>query len=507
MTAVASPGELIPISSRLRWMLLLRIAMAAVIPAGLLVRRVDQGALYTALWLAVGWLVLTVPTLVTPRINRTSSIVAFNLSLLGDGLLLCIVWRALGDMDGPGGNLVWLHCAAVTLLASFRTGVKLAVWHGLLALVSLEAKAAGLWGPTPRNYHLPFNQLLVYEVTLLLMVLAIAAFAAVNERELRRRRFDSDVLRRFAFDLAGDHTVDEIGGKLVDFASRELLATRTLVLSYRRHPETGAYGDGLAVRQIAGKPAEPLVVPDGVSSRSVVSRAVASGRTQLITRLEPAVDAWLTEQLPDAANLIVVPFDLDQIAGALLLEAPRMRIGRVEQRVQDATEQATALAAMALGRAVRLFDTRLAREVARARSSGDPVSLLMVDLDHFKRLNDRYGHQTGDEVLRRTARVLSECAVDGSLAARYGGEEFAVILLGAAAHPHSATVVAENIREGLRRADTPVPVTASLGLAVVDESIADAEGLVRAADAALYEAKSRGRDRVEVAGVTSQVAV
>jgi two-component system cell cycle response regulator len=514
--------DLVPIGTRLRWMLLSRAVLVALVPLGLLVTQADHAGLRTLLFIAVPWLLITVPTLTAPRISRVVARFTFNVTLLGDGILLCLIWRAFGGLGGPGGHVVWLHCAAVTLLASFRTGVKMAVWQGLLTLVSVEAAAAGVGGPAT-----PFDlgDLIVYDVTLLTTVLATAAFAAVNERELRRRRFDSDVLRQFAFELAGERSVDEIIAMLGGFGVRQLLAPRAVVVTHRRHPETGADGDGAAVVVDAEGIVHRSSGPPGLSVRSVLSRALRRGETQLVTRLDRARDEWLASQMPGAHNLIIIPFVLDQISGVLVLESPRSRTGRVERRVRDTAEQATAFAGIALGRSVlselvrsaadtdgltglgnrRLFDTRLAKEVERAHASGESVGLLMVDLDHFKGLNDRYGHQTGDEVLRQAARVLAGHAVDGILAARYGGEEFALVLVGAAAQVDAATGIAESIRRELWTADTVVPVTASIGVSVSAAGDLDAATLIRAADTALYEAKARGRDRVEVAGVETRV--
>ncbi len=516
MTSQTDADELVPTGTRLRWMLLCRGVLISLVPLGLLVDGADHGALRTLMVVAPAWLLLTAPTPLAARMGRSVARVTFNASLLGDGVLLCLLWRALGDLDGPGGHIVWLQCAAVTLLASFRTGVKMAVWQGLLALVSLEATAAGVFGPAA-----PFDigDLVVYQVTLLSSVLATAGFAAVNERELRRRRFDSDVLRRLAFDLAAERGVDEIIAMLGDFATRQLLAPRAVVHTRRRHPETGVDGDAAVVVVSADGTVERPTASADLPVHSVVTRALRRNATQLVTRLDPVRDGWLVERFPDARNLIVVPFALDQISGALVLESPRTRTGRVERRIRDTAEQATSLAAIALGRAVltelvrsaadtdgltglgnrRLFDTRLQKEIERGRSTGEPVGLLMVDLDHFKSLNDRYGHQTGDEVLRQTAQVLADHAVDGVLAARYGGEEFAMVLVGAAARLPAATAIAESIRRELWTADTVVPVTASIGVAVTGPELNDVRTLISAADAALYEAKARGRDRVEVA--------
>jgi two-component system cell cycle response regulator len=400
----------------------------------------------------------------------------------------------------------------------------MALWQGVLALLSLEATAAGVLGPAA-----PFDlgDLIVYQVTLLSSVLATAGFAAVNERELRRRRFDSDVLRRFAFDLAAERGVDEIIAMLGEFGTHQLLAPRVLVHTQRRHPETGADGDAAVAFVDGDNAVDRLATPGDLPGRSVVRRALRRNETQLVTHLDATNDAWLAERFTDARNLIVIPFALDQISGAVVIESPRGRTGRVERRIRDTAEQAVALAAIALGRAVltelvrsaadtdgltglgnrRLFDTRLLKEFERAGTTGEPVGLLMVDLDHFKRLNDKYGHQTGDDVLRQAAQVLAGHAVDGVLAARYGGEEFAMVLVGAAARLDAATAIAESIRRELWTADTVVPVTASIGVAVLPGDSGQVKDLIAAADAALYEAKARGRDRVEVARTDSVLAV
>jgi diguanylate cyclase (GGDEF)-like protein len=195
----------------------------------------------------------------------------------------------------------------------------------------------------------------------------------------------------------------------------------------------------------------------------------------------------------------------------------------VDRRIRDTAEQAVAHAAMALGRAVlserissaahtdgltglgnrRLFDTSLVRETERSRFTGDPVSLLMIDLDQFKQLNDRHGHQTGDEVLRQAAAVLRDNCGNQNLAARYGGEEFAVILSGCGID--DAALIAENIRAALVAADTAVPVTASIGVATSLDHGTDAPAILRAADAALYAAKADGRNRVVRAPSTREL--
>jgi two-component system cell cycle response regulator len=130
----------------------------------------------------------------------------------------------------------------------------------------------------------------------------------------------------------------------------------------------------------------------------------------------------------------------------------------------------------------------------------------MIDIDHFKRLNDEHGHQAGDEVLRNVAAALScECR-DFDTAARYGGEEFAVVLPGSG--PDEARVIAERLRQAVAAAPAAVPITASAGVATYPAHAGDADTLVRAADDALYESKRSGRDRTTVsAGVPPEAQV
>jgi diguanylate cyclase (GGDEF)-like protein len=132
------------------------------------------------------------------------------------------------------------------------------------------------------------------------------------------------------------------------------------------------------------------------------------------------------------------------------------------------------------------------------------VAVLMVDVDHFKQVNDRWGHRAGDDALVHLARVLREVMPAGSLVGRWGGEEFLVVLVGPAAR--CARELAEALRERCARESAvtaageglPRARTVSVGVAVAAEPLAQADALVDAADAALYEAKHAGRDCVRV---------
>lgn len=143
----------------------------------------------------------------------------------------------------------------------------------------------------------------------------------------------------------------------------------------------------------------------------------------------------------------------------------------------------------------RAYDQHLAREWRRVQRNGAPLSVLMIDADLFKRVNDRHGHAAGDQVLQRLAHLIQGIARDIDVAARIGGEEFAVLL--ADTRASSAAAVAERIRQQLAQVDgLPAEgVTVSIGVATLDAE-ESAASLQHRADQALYMAKSQGRNRV-----------
>ncbi len=148
----------------------------------------------------------------------------------------------------------------------------------------------------------------------------------------------------------------------------------------------------------------------------------------------------------------------------------------------------------------RHFSELLEHEVERSHRSGLPLALIMVDLDHFKRLNDSWGHEAGNKILVRVAQLLRQGVRRIDAVCRYGGEEMVIVLPGA--RLPRAVQVAERLRrcvESLRLEgdEEPIRVTASFGVTVLSsQGVTDAGALVAAADAMLYQAKEQGRNRV-----------
>jgi diguanylate cyclase (GGDEF)-like protein len=179
---------------------------------------------------------------------------------------------------------------------------------------------------------------------------------------------------------------------------------------------------------------------------------------------------------------------------------------RIKLQRDSLAQQALTDALTGLGNRAA-FERRMCEAVAVAQRYGRPAALVMIDLDHFKRLNDTFGHSFGDRVLRALAGVLRQTARETDIAFRYGGEEFAVLLTETSLE--QGLRAAERIRAAIAAIDLDcdgagVQVTASLGIAATtqwpDTDALTPPQLVSAADGALYQAKHGGRNQVAAAG-------
>jgi diguanylate cyclase len=182
------------------------------------------------------------------------------------------------------------------------------------------------------------------------------------------------------------------------------------------------------------------------------------------------------------------------------LSAATARVTRLKDSMADLKREATTDLLTGLFNR-KTFNSRLRRALADAKADSSPFSVLMLDVDHFKRVNDTYGHHTGDLVLRLIGRLLSENIKGRDTPARYGGEEFAILLVGA--DLAAGAIVANQIRLALagkqlvkKRGTTEFdPITISVGVAQYRPNESPAS-VIQRADAAMYQAKQRGRNQV-----------
>lgn len=235
----------------------------------------------------------------------------------------------------------------------------------------------------------------------------------------------------------------------------------------------------------------------GVRDRYVymILLSVRAGLDDVVTGIESGADDY-----------IVKPFEVDELHA-------RLRAGRrvlaLQEELVEAREalrdQATRDGLTGLWNRTAIFDI-LQNELARSGRSGEPLIVLMADLDGFKPVNDRYGHMAGDAVLRQVAARMRAAVRRYDSVGRYGGEEFLIVL------PRCERVgglaLAERIRHAIgaecfRAGDVEIRLTCSLGAACARPPVVPlANDLVREANAALYRAKHQGRDRVEGAAGT-----
>jgi diguanylate cyclase (GGDEF)-like protein len=345
----------------------------------------------------------------------------------------------------------------------------------------------------------------LFNITALLVVaLVTARFSALNERELKRRKADVEDLAAMGAELEGISDPVAIADVLLSRVGESFGFKRGVVM-------VPGVGDDLKLAAFRG-PGEPASTRPGIDE--VATTASEQRTVQLKKQLDPEKDPRLAALLPFARNVAVFPLAAEgKAVGVLAVEHPG-RTGRIERRVVDMVMQFTAHAALSMENARlyqqvqkqaetdaltgisnrRTFESVLERELSRAARNAEQLTLAMFDIDHFKSLNDTYGHQVGDEVLKKVANALALTCRDFDTPARYGGEEFVVILPSCSSK--ESLMVAERLRKAIAEIDAVTPVTASSGVATFPTHASDVYALIKAADEALYESKRGGRDRV-----------
>jgi diguanylate cyclase (GGDEF)-like protein len=424
--------------------------------------------------------------------------------LLMDGLWLVVGAHLSGGVVSPLCYLLLLHLSAVTLVCGHRTGLLTAGYDTALLLAFRTAVELGqLPETTLRLSPSPTEQLAILLAVLWIVALTTSALSVLNRRELRRRRNDLEALTRLTERVERAARPSDVAHTLLEAVLSTYGLKRGVVLA------TGADGDVVMASQGIEADASP-----GTAS-TWATRAHEQQRALVARGVPPDDDPVLSELFPDAAGVVVVPMGADgRVRSTLLVEVgPRQSQARL---MLGGIERSAAYGALALRNAFlmesvqrlaatdgltrianrRAFEATLERELARATRTAEHVTLVMVDIDHFKDLNDSLGHQAGDEVLRNAAAALACACREFDTAARYGGEEFAVILPGC--DPEEALDAAERLRRAVSAAPMPVRLTASAGVATFPAHAGDAESLVRAADEALYASKRGGRNQTTV---------
>ena len=298
-------------------------------------------------------------------------------------------------------------------------------------------------------------------------------------------------------------------------AAEALLGSVVGLYGFPRAVLVSATGDRFTVLASHGL---TVGAPVGPGPSAAASRAVTESATRLLRHVDEASEPWLARLFPGEVDVLVVPATPgDGWHGALIVQLPVLRPRHWRSTVVEPLEWAMSAAALALRALSRMehaersaatdgltkianrttFTAALERELARSTRSGQPISLVMVDLDQFKQVNDEHGHQAGDEALRNVAEALSQACRDLDTAARYGGEEFVVILPDCG--PERSVQVAERLRAAVAGAGAARALTASAGVASYPAHATDLQTLVRAADDALLVSKRTGRNRTTAA--------
>jgi diguanylate cyclase (GGDEF)-like protein len=510
--------EMTSLDERLGWLLVVRISVVVlVILAGAFARSIVYYGVLQALPLSAGYLAVAVAAEVYRRGHLWGRMLVHRVVLPLDAVYLALIVTPSGGATSPLIILFAVQLIAVTILGSPRSGLRMALWDSFLLIViqalSLYSQIGSLLGVSKVEVH---NDL---DTTLAIMgfwavAISAAIFSWVSERELRRSKSYISALADMASHLEPITDEEQILGTF--------LQTLVTAFSFQR----GALWCSIESRPIGLTVASPgaqitgIPVPPQAQADRIAVDSKGGSEVQLLRSIDPTENPVAASFLPGATNVVVLGIQIERPTdsyGIVLLEQGGNALkARIPKRTlvllgQFATHAALVLSnARLLAERERLaaidgltglanrreFDRVLAREVNRSERSQEPVSLAVLDVDHFKSINDTRGHLGGDEVLRAIAEVLKEAVRDMDVAARYGGEEFAVVL--PRCDQPDAIRVIERVTVGCAEHPGLVGVTISSGVATLPFNATDGTSLVAAADEALYESKRSGRNRYSV---------
>jgi diguanylate cyclase (GGDEF)-like protein len=431
------------------------------------------------------------------------------LALGVDGVYLAATTYLAGASIGPVRYLVLVYLTVITLLGTWQTGLATAVWQSAAQVGFFLAQRGGWLGgfSGSATSGREWDRLVAFLAAVWVLTIATAILAALNQGDLQRRRYELDRLVDLGRDMESAEDAATVGTQLLAALS-DAFGFDRMVLVEVDH----GIPRPLATCGVVAPPEVAEFAPE-----SAIHEVVAAGTTIRLDQLDVEGDAWLTAALPAARNVVIVPLLAEGVVGILVVPLGPWAGGRSEQRVVTATERFASHAAIALRSASllarvrqmaitdgltqlsnrRAFDRALDREIGRAARADGRLSVVLIDLDDFKSLNDAHGHVTGDTVLRQISRALQRSVRSYDTVARYGGEEFAAVLPGCSAG--LAFTLADRLRIAVQDAASDVKVTASVGVATYPYDGAEAAALLRSADHALYASKRAGRNRVRSA--------
>jgi diguanylate cyclase (GGDEF)-like protein len=508
------PADYAALSDRMTYLVALRLAFAIIVLIWSALRPEALGAPFTTLVAITGtYVVASVFVEWARRHTGRGGFALLSGLLLLDGLYLAYAMYATGGTQSPMRFLAYLHLVAVSLLASYRTGLKIALWHSLLFFVVLYAQAAQLLPPIDviPGREVVFDRMPVLNVTAFwLFALATSVFSAMNERELRQRREDLQSL----VDVGA--RLDDVGDPV--HQARIVLEGLAERFGFARGLLVGATEDKVVILAARGAAEVPTAA---VEPDAIVRKAWEWREPIPVRRLDSARNPLVNWALPNARNLLVAPMIADgNPVGAIIVEHRSRSILGVERRVTSVLAQFAAVAALNLRNAVLLqhvqdlaerdsltgaanrhtFQTSLER-VIEASHDATPTpttvtAVLFVDLDDFKVVNDTLGHAAGDALLVAVTERISGLVRQGDLVARLGGDEFAILTDDDAELTRSRAMadrLVRDLRVPYLIGPDPVTVTASIGIASAREATQSAADVVRNADVAMYMAKANGK--------------